>query len=60
MSNGHRRPKTRQEAAASLDAEYVYLVRAKRTGCNLPHAWDDIPYSRRGRPDKYKNHRRNA
>lgn len=53
-----RTPKTRQEQAASLDREHAPFVRAKRRFLNLPNSYDDKPQARRGRPDKYKNHRR--
>jgi len=33
-------------------------VRAKRNSANLPNAWDDKPFARRGRSDRGKNYRR--
>ena len=53
-----RHPKTRQEMAYSLDPDHAKHVRAKRRFRNLPDAWDDMPRGRRGRSDKYKDHRR--
>lgn len=53
-----RNPRTRQEMALSVDPDHSQYVRAKRLFRNLPDAWDDIPRGRRGRTDKYKDHRR--
>ena len=55
-----RKPRTRQEMAYSVDPDHVPYVRAKRRYLNLPNEWDDKPRGdgRRGRNDRYKNHRR--
>lgn len=51
-----RHPRTTAEKRSSL--ENAELIRPKRSGHNLPNAWDDIPHGRRGRSDRHKNHRR--
>lgn len=54
-----RNMRTTVEARAESKAsENGVTVRAKRNGNNLPNAWDDVPHARRGRCDRYKNHRR--
>jgi hypothetical protein len=49
---------TAESRAVSAAEEQGAKVRAKRNYANIPNAWDDVPHSRRGRSDRYKNHRR--
>lgn len=56
-----RNPKTTAECRAESAAnEQGVKVRAKRNYANIPNSFDDIAHStgKRGRNDRYKNHRR--